>query len=97
MLGDIHDCDVMLPRVAAQIERLRAEDVSTVLRGGGEESDLDPSLVREAPHRAAYRGLELLTVHLEARRALLYERFLELWRGHVDRGTWSALDRRGGG
>lgn len=93
VLGDLHDCDVMLPRVQQQIERLRAEDVHAVLLSAGHRTDLDPKLLRDAPNRTAYRGLEMLTVHLEVRRALLYEHFLELWRGQVGRGIWSALER----
>ena len=95
VLGDLHDCDVMLPRVQQQIERLRAEDVHAVLLSAGQQpnSGLDPKLLRDASNRTAYRGLEMLTVHLGVRRALLYERFLELWRGQVGRGIWSALER----
>ena len=36
---------------------------------------LDPDLVGRAPNMPAYRGLESLTVYLEARRELLFDRF----------------------
>ncbi len=54
VLGDIHDCDVMLPR---------AEDIESLC-------DL-----------------------LRTRRELLFQRFTELWREELERGTWAALDR----
>jgi hypothetical protein len=93
MLGDIHDCDVMSPRVQEQIEHLRADDVRALLVRVDDEPDLDPALLRGAPNRNAYRGLELLAVHLEARRALLYERFVKLWRSQLAAGVWADLDR----
>jgi hypothetical protein len=98
LLGEIHDCDVMLPRVQAQIERLRADDARAILLRAGEADDLDPRLAARAPNRAGYRGLEILAVHLRARRALLYERFTEFWQAEASKGTWAALqhelDRR---
>lgn len=72
LLGEVHDCDVMMPRVESEIERLRAEDARALLLKAGGADDLDPGLVGEAPNRSAYRGLELLGVHLRARRALLF-------------------------
>jgi hypothetical protein len=92
LLGEIHDCDVMLPRVQAEIEALRAEDARAVLLRAGEAEDLDPRLAARAPHRTAYRGLELLAVHLRARRALLFERFREFWQAEASKGTWARLE-----
>jgi len=86
LLGEIHDCDVMLPLVAHHLETLRAADAAELRRMAGDADDLDPSLTARAPHRRAYRGLETLTVHLEARRELLFARFLE---------RWGALQRQG--
>ena len=54
VLGEIHDCDVMLPQVW---------------------------------------GIESLRELLRSRRELLFRQFSELWRGHVDKGTWVALQR----
>ena len=93
LLGEIHDCDVMLPRLREETERLRADDVrDVVLRAGGAD-DLDPGLIAAAPNRDAYRGIELLAVDLSARRALLFERFRDYWQAQVSRGTWAALER----
>jgi hypothetical protein len=92
LLGEIHDCDVMLPRVQAQIEVLRADDARAVLLRAGEAEDLDPRLAARAPHRTVYRGLELLAVHLRARRALLFERFREFWQAETSKGTWARLE-----
>jgi hypothetical protein len=92
LLGDMHDCDVMLPRVQAEIERLRADDARAVLLRAAEAGDLDALLVADAPNRTAYRGLELLSVHLRARRALLFERFRDFWQAEVSKGTWAKLE-----
>jgi CHAD domain len=87
VLGEIHDCDELTPRVAQQIERLRAEDVAAGLAGEREGAkDLDPAAVREVPNRNRYRGLELLTVYLGARRAHLHGRFLAHWQQLQDEG-----------
>ena len=81
LLGEIHDCDEMLPVVRRQVERMRAEDAAAVrARAGARAKDLDPALVREAPHRAHYRGLEVLDVYTRSRREVLYARFLREWR-----------------
>ena len=80
LLGELHDCDVTLPRLVALEAELRAEDVAAVVRRAGAADDLDPALTAKAPHAAAWRGLEALVVHVTARRALLFDRFTELWR-----------------
>jgi hypothetical protein len=80
LLGEIHDCDVQLPRVQARIEELRAADARAVRRRvPAKADDLDPKYATRAAHARAWRGLETLAVYLQARRELLYERFLELW------------------
>ena len=93
VLGELHDCDVMLPRVEAHIARLRSEDAAAVRRLAGDAGDLDPSLSARAPHRTSFRGLEVLAVHVEARRDLLFERFKRLWRKIEDDGSWRELER----
>ena len=93
VLGDLHDCDVMLPRVEAQIDGLRREDVAAVRELAGDAADLDPALSARAPHHTAYRGLEVLAVHLRARRALLFDRFVALWHEIEAADTWEKLER----
>ncbi|MDX6583942.1 MAG: hypothetical protein QOI10_3126 [Solirubrobacterales bacterium] len=93
VLGDLHDCDVMLPLVSDHVQHLRSADAAIVLERAGAARELDPSLVTRAPHRTSYRGLEVLAVHTEARRGLLFQRFVELW-GELERaGTWERLER----
>jgi hypothetical protein len=60
---------------------MRTEDAAAVrARADAEAKDLDPELVRDAPHRSHYRGLETLDVYTQARREVLYARFLREWR-----------------
>ncbi len=75
LLGEIHDCDVQLPEIAAFLEELMEEDVA------------DPG----RPNRRAYAGLVALQVHLRARRRTLFDDFLELWRDYERRGYASRL------
>jgi hypothetical protein len=93
LLGDVHDCDVMLPMVDAHIAELRAEDAAAVRAKAGPAANLDPRLVSRARHRTAYRGLDVLTVYLQARRDLLFERFLGFWQEQEEAGTWDRLER----
>jgi hypothetical protein len=80
LLGEIHDCDVQLPRVQARIEELRAEDArAACARAPAEADDLDPRYATRTAHARVWRGLETLAVYLQARRMLLFARFLELW------------------
>ena len=58
LLGEIHDCDEMAPRALSHMERLRAEDVSAALSGGGDGDDLDPRAVREARSTMSARKSE---------------------------------------
>jgi CHAD domain-containing protein len=75
LLGEIHDCDVQLPEVAAFLEELVAQDVA------------DP----KRPHRRTYAGLVGLQVHLRARRNALFADFLELWRDYERKGFAARL------
>ena len=87
LLGELHDCDVMLPRIEAHLAALRADDAVAVRRLAGESPDLDPRLAAPAQHRTAYRGLEVLAVYVQARRRLLFDRFREFWAEHERAGT----------
>lgn len=79
LVGEIHDCDVMIPRVLEAIAHLRTRDAEALLAAAGDEDDIAPELVAEAPSADRYRGLELLAAYLEARRARLFARFVEQW------------------
>jgi CHAD domain len=93
ILGELHDCDVMLPRVEHHLAELRSADAGAVRERAGHAPDLDPALAARVPHRTTYRGLEVLAVYVEARRRLLYERFREFWEEQERAGTWDRLDR----
>ncbi len=93
ILGELHDCDVMLPKVEAHIDELRSADAAAVHQSAGEAEDLDPALAARAPHRTSYRGLEGLAVYVQARRRLLFERFLAFWSEQEQAGTWKRLER----
>jgi CHAD domain-containing protein len=93
LLGELHDCDVMLPRIEAHLAALRAEDAEAVRERAGDSADIDPGLAALARHRTAFRGLEVLAVYIEARRRLLFDRFLEFWAEQERIGTWTRLER----
>ena len=94
LLGELHDCDVMLPRVEAHLAALRAEDAAAVRERAGDSPDLDPRLAARAQHRTAYRGLEVLAVYVQARRRLLFDRFRDFWVEQERAGTWKRLDKK---
>ena len=54
VLGDLHDCDLMLGKV---------------------------------------EQIDSLATLLQARRELLFRRFVELWQAEASKGTWAALER----
>jgi CHAD domain-containing protein len=92
LLGELHDCDVQLPRVRALHDELRAADALEARARAGDAPDLDPTLASGTPHAESWRGLETLAIYLEARRGLLFERFLELWRSLERDGFRARLD-----
>jgi CHAD domain len=91
LLGELHDCDVMQPRIEAHLAELRRSDAEAVHQRAGDAPDLDPRLSARAPHRTTYRGLEMLAVHVEARRKVLFDRFCEHWAEQQRVGTWERL------
>lgn len=93
LLGEIHDADVMLPRLREHRRDMREEDAAAVRRSAGDAADLDPELAGRAPHRTSYRGLEVLEVYLLARRELLFDRFARFWRETERKGVWRGLER----
>jgi hypothetical protein len=80
LLGEIHDCDEMLPRVRDVLDELRRRDVGDLLDRSADLDDLPADVAAAVQHRDAYGGLEVLAVWLEARRTLLFERFLDRWK-----------------
>jgi hypothetical protein len=93
ILGELHDCDVMRPRVESHLAELRDADADAVRKRARDADDLDPALAARAPHRTSYRGLEILTVYLQARRQLLFDRFQAFWIEQERSGTWDRLER----
>lgn len=93
LLGEMHDADVMLPRLREHRREMREQDAAAVRDAAGEAADLAPELAARAPHRTAYRGLEVLEVYLLARRRLLFESFVESWRAQQREGVWKKLER----
>ena len=66
-LGEIHDCDELLPLLDAHTSKLRAEDAAAA-------ADQKP-----LPNRRKYRGLEALRAHTVAERERLLERLPRRW------------------
>lgn len=67
LLGEIHDCDELLPLVRRHVKRLRAEDAAAAKAG------------EPLSNRRKYRGLEALRAHTVARRAALHGEFVAAW------------------
>jgi CHAD domain-containing protein len=93
LLGELHDCDVMLPRVHDHIAHLERADAQAVAGEAIGAPDLDPRLAARAPNRTAYRGLQVLAVYLGARRRILLDRFCAFWEEQNRAGTWDRLER----
>ncbi len=79
LLGEIHDADVALPRLAHHERRALDADVAAVRGRAADAKDLDPALAADGPHAGVYRGLAAMATYHRARRELLFSRFLELW------------------
>jgi hypothetical protein len=92
LLGEIHDCDVQLPRVEELVETLRDEDAAELRRRAGDAPDLDPALASRLPHSDSWRGLIALETYLRARRDLLYGRFTTFWRDLEREGFRARLE-----
>ena len=92
LLGEIHDCDVTLPRVRETTERAHAEDVRLVRTRAGDAKDLAPRLASGGPNAQAYRGLAALATYHQARRGLLFARFVAYWDGLQREGFRARLE-----
>ena len=58
----------------------------------GAAEDLDPALLKQAPHARDHAGIAALQAHLRARRLLLFDRFLELWGDYERKGFRARLE-----
>ena len=67
LLGEIHDCDELLPLVDRHVEKLRDEDATAA------------AAKEPLPNRRKYRGLEALRALTIARRGELYAEFAKKW------------------
>jgi CHAD domain len=92
LLGEIHDCDVQVPETAQFAERLLAADVMALHDLAEDAADLDPALLKQAPHARDHAGLAALQAHLRARRRLLFDRFLDLWGDYERKGFRARLE-----
>ncbi len=89
LLGEIHDCDIQLPRVQQIRAELSADAVAELVRRAGGAADLDPALASGLPHTEDWAGLAALEHYLAVRRQLLYDRFLTVWQD-VERSAMRA-------
>jgi hypothetical protein len=92
LLGEIHDCDVQIPETAELSGRLQAADAAALRAAAGDADDLDPALLKQAPHARDHAGVAALLAHLRARRLLLFDRFLELWADYERKGFRARLE-----
>jgi len=92
LLGEIHDCDVQVPETERFAERLLAADTAALHEAAGDADDLDPTLLKQAPHARDHAGLAALETHLRARRRVLFDRFLELWGACERKGFRARLE-----
>ena len=74
VLGEVHDCDVLIPLVDEHVDQLRDIDRDHLLAFRG-----DATALATTPNRTRYRGLEGLVAFSEARRQLRYAEFVEHW------------------
>ncbi len=79
VIGEIHDCDVTIPRVQELLHEVRRADVAAIRARATDEEDIEPALAAATPNAGTFRGLEAMRSYLQARRELLFEQFLEHW------------------
>jgi CHAD domain-containing protein len=78
LIGEIHDCDVLEPRIVEHLETLRAEDAQA-LSSAAIAQDADAPKSVGAERCELYAALEALAVDERARRQVLFARFSERW------------------
>jgi CHAD domain-containing protein len=78
LIGEIHDCDVLEPRIIEHLATLRAEDAQALSSAAiAQDADVPHSVGAE--RRQLYAALEALAVDQRARRRVLFARFTERW------------------
>ena len=92
LLGEIHDCDVQIPATSASAERLVEADAAALVALAGDADDLDPALLKQAPHLRDHTGVAALEAHLRARRRVLFARFLAQWEDLERKGFRARLE-----
>jgi hypothetical protein len=92
LLGEIHDCDVQIPETAEVAMQLLRADAAALHAAAGDAEDLDPALLKQAPHAREHAGLAALQAHLRGRRLVLFDRFLELWSEYERKGFRARLE-----
>jgi CHAD domain-containing protein len=78
ILGELHDCDVLVPRLERLQLELRAQDALAISQQA-EDADGVIKVTRAAGNATAHRGIAVLEAGVTARRALLHKQFLERW------------------
>jgi hypothetical protein len=91
LLGEIHDCDVLGPRLETELANLAHDDAHAVATLADGDPDATPRVLRDAPGRATRHGVQALAVGVAARRAVLYERFLLRWEALLAGSVLTAL------
>ena len=91
LLGEVHDCDVLVPRLERELALLTAQDALAVAALAESDPGAAPRLVREAPGRTVRHGVQSLAVVVADRLEVLYEQFLLRWDALLAGGSLRAL------
>ena len=78
LIGAIHDCDVLGPRVLEHLTELREQDAALLAGAALAKGAEDPPPL-PPDRRATHAALDALAVDQRARREILFERFIERW------------------
>jgi CHAD domain-containing protein len=78
ILGELHDCDVIGPRLERLAKELRAQDALAISHRA-EDADGVITSTKAAENSTAHGGLAVLEAAIAARRGLLHRQFVERW------------------